>query len=92
MLEEIEQLARANGDILPPSIISAALSHNTLPPEEVVVALVAAIGDDDDMVELWASVLWRLEEIEAATTMAPAVAPRSGPAMRPTARRRRFRR
>ncbi|HZM80624.1 MAG TPA: hypothetical protein VFC19_33290 [Candidatus Limnocylindrales bacterium] len=74
-LEEIEQLARANGDILPPSIVSAALSHNTLPPEEVVVALVAAIGDDDEMVEQWASVLWRLEEDEAARYVAPLSAP-----------------
>lgn len=75
-LEEIEQLARANGDILPPSIVSAALSHNTLPPEELVVALVAAVGDDDEMVELWASVLWRLEEEADATQyMAPHSAP-----------------
>jgi hypothetical protein len=74
-LEEIEQLARANGDILPPSLLSAALSHRTLPPEEVVVALVAAIGDDDDMVELWASVLWRIEEGETAQFMAPLSAP-----------------
>jgi len=82
-LEEIEQLARANGDILPPSIVSAALRHNTLPPEEVVVALVAAVGDDDEMVELWASVLWRLEEIEAATTMTPHVTPHVTPHMAP---------
>ena len=75
-LDEVEQLARANGDVLPPSIVSAALSHHTLPPEEVVVALVAAIGDDDDMVELWASVLWRLEESETAVSrMAPLSAP-----------------
>jgi hypothetical protein len=43
------------------------LSHHTLPPEELVVALVAAVGDDDEMVELWASVLWRLEEQGDAT-------------------------
>jgi len=84
-LEEIEQLARANGDILPPSIVSAALSHNTLPPEEVVVALVAAIGDDDEMVELWASVLWRLEELEAATITAPHSAPMMPPMPPPMA-------
>ncbi len=57
---QIERRATANGDALPHSTVSTALSRATLPREELVAAIVRAIGCDKETVELWAASRRRL--------------------------------